>query len=201
MKDKGRLLLKGIIFLAIAGILIWKFAVPKAVGPAEITGLPNRIVMQQEAKPTDQNNVQANGKPSETVQVQEKTDAQKSSREQSGSSATNADAAQSGQSQQPAKSEQEELPIWILFRSTTCIPCIEMQKTMDALQPEFKGKINFVPVDVNDPANKDLLVQFQIRYIPTTYLYDRNKKLNFQHGGALSVDEMRGKLQALLEVK
>lgn len=196
MKEKGRLLIKGIILGAIVGLLIFKFAVPKADGPAEIT---NQAALPQEVMQPNQPSAQP--KTGEAVRVQEKTEAPKSEGAQTKSTGNAPDASQPEQKQQAAQGQQEFLPVWLLFRSTTCVPCIEMQKTMDALQAEFKGKVNFVPVDVNDPANEDLLVQFQIRYIPTSYLYDRNKKLNFQYVGALSVEDMRSKLQALVEVK
>lgn len=198
MKEKGRLLIKGIILGAIVGLLIFKFALPKADGPAEIT---SQVALQQEAIQQNQTSTPSNTQTGEPVKVEEKTEAPKSGDEQTGTTGTAEDRSKAAETQPAARTEPEALPIWILFRSTTCIPCIEMQKTMDALQAEFKGKVNFIPVDVNDPANRDLLIQFQVRYIPTTYLYDRNKKLNYQYVGAMSVDEMRGKLQALVEVR
>lgn len=196
MKEKGRLLIKGIILGAIVGLLIFKFAVPKADGPAEIT---NQAALSQEVMQPNQPSAQPNT--GEAARVQEKAEAPRGEEAQTKSTGNASDASQAEQKQQAAQAQQEFLPVWLLFRSTTCVPCIEMQKTMDALHAEFTGKVNFVPVDVNDPANEDLLVQFQIRYIPTSYLYDRNKKLNFQYVGALSVEDMRSKLQALVEVK
>lgn len=198
LQDNRRLLIKGVILGAILALLIFKLVLPKADGPAEISSVPNQIALQQEAQQPDHAD-QSNSKQGETVQG--KTDVQKPTGDQSGSSGTTADDNKTEQNQPPAKSESEVLPIWLLFRSTTCIPCVEMQKTMDALQPEFKGKVEFIQIDVNDSANRQLLEKFQIRYIPTTYLYDRNKKLYFQQVGAMSVEEMRNKLQALVEVK
>jgi thiol-disulfide isomerase/thioredoxin len=96
---------------------------------------------------------------------------------------------------------EEKLPVWLLFRSTTCIPCVEMQQTMDALKPEFAGKVGFVPIDVNDPVNEKLLQQYEIRYIPTTFLIDKNGILFEHQVGVLSSEDMRTKLTALSEVK
>lgn len=197
MKDNRSLLIKGMILGAILALLVFKFAVPKANGPAEIT---NQVALQTDAIQQNQAASQTNSQPVETAQVEENTETPNNGNQKSESAGTSNEDPKAGQNQQSTKTE-EALPIWLLFRSTTCIPCVEMQKTMDALQPEFKGKVEFIPIDVNDRANQELLVKFQIRYIPTTYLYDRNKKLYFQQVGAMSVEDMRSKLQGLVEVK
>ncbi|MEN6348970.1 MAG: thioredoxin family protein [Syntrophomonas sp.] len=201
MKDNRRLLLKGIVFAALLGLLIIKFALPEAEGPTETISGSNQAASQEEIKQPVADASQTNNQQEESPQTQEKKEAAKSVDNQSVSPGPTAGVSQSEQNEQSDKIEPEALPVWLLFRSTTCIPCVEMQKTMDALQPEFDGKVDFVAIDVNDPANQELLVQYQIRYIPTTYLYDRNKKLYFQLMGEMSVEEMRGKLQALMEVK
>ena len=116
--------------------------------------------------------------------------------EQPGEKTTTLDTQPTGQPE-----VEEKLPVWLLFRSTTCIPCVEMQQTMDALKPEFAGKVGFVPIDVNDPVNEKLLQQYEIRYIPTTFLIDKNGILFEHQVGVLSSEDMRTKLTALSEVK
>lgn len=104
----------------------------------------------------------------------------------------------------PTSNEQtnvnQQLPMWLLFRSQTCAPCREMQKTFDLLKPDFASKVQFVTVDVNDPNNEKLLTDYKIRYIPTIYLFDKHKQLFYQQIGVVSVEEMRAKLNALVEV-
>lgn len=92
-------------------------------------------------------------------------------------------------------------PAWLLFHSQTCASCIEMEKVYQALKPEFEGKIALVNIDVNDPLEKGLLEQYQINYIPTTFLLDGNGKIISQYVGVLSIEEMREKLNALLNGK
>lgn len=191
MKDKRSLLVTGIIICAVVGILIFKFAVPGDAGSTS-----KQIGLQQETAQQSSNGAQSKG--GQIDSAAQKKDAANNDSSQSGNATASDKETKQTESQQPAR---EVLPVWYLFRSTTCIPCIEMQKTMDALRAEFKGKVDFVAVDVNDPANRELLMKYQIRLIPTTFLYDRNKNLYFQYGGALSVDEMRGKLQALAEIR
>ncbi|MCR4400258.1 MAG: thioredoxin family protein [Syntrophomonadaceae bacterium] len=91
------------------------------------------------------------------------------------------------------------LPVWMLFRSEHCAPCVEMTATMKRLGPEFAGRVEFRQVDVDDPANRDVVREFGIRYVPTTYLYDADGRLVFQQIGAVPEDEMRERLRALLE--
>lgn len=90
-------------------------------------------------------------------------------------------------------------PVWLLFKSSTCYPCQQMLQVMQALRPEFQGKISFIVIEVNDPANQQLAREYNIQYVPTSFLYDRNHNLVDQHVGALGTAEMRAKLKALLE--
>lgn len=92
-------------------------------------------------------------------------------------------------------------PVWLLFRSTTCAPCVALQKTMDELQPEFEGKVQFIAIDVNAPANRTMLGEYKIMYIPTTYLFDRNQEEWAQFTGARSTEEMREMLTQLAEAQ
>lgn len=70
-----------------------------------------------------------------------------------------------------------------------------------ALEPEFKGKIAFINIDVNSPSEQELCVQYQIQYIPTTYFLNSNGEVAFNYVGVISQDEMKSKLKALMEGK
>ncbi|MGE5404902.1 MAG: thioredoxin family protein [Candidatus Saccharibacteria bacterium] len=92
-------------------------------------------------------------------------------------------------------------PVWLLFKSATCPACIEQQKTIDKIMPEFNGRIKLITVDVNDPENTTLIQAYGIMYIPTTYLYDIHGKVFYQQVGAIPPNQIRAKLKALLEAK
>ncbi len=100
-----------------------------------------------------------------------------------------------------ADAKNNHRPAWLLFHSQTCASCIEMEKVYQALKPEFEGKIAFVNIDVNDPLEKGLLEQYQINYIPTTFLLSGKGEIVTQYVGVLTIEEMRGKLNALLSGK
>ena len=97
--------------------------------------------------------------------------------------------------------KKDHHPAWLLFHSQTCASCVEMEKIYQALKPEFEGKISFVNLDVNNPLESKLLEQYQIQYIPTTYLLDGNGKIIGPYVGVIPIEEMRGKLNALLSGK
>lgn len=94
---------------------------------------------------------------------------------------------------------QDGKPAWLLFHSKTCQPCIEMEKVFNTLKPEFEGKVIFVDINVNDPAEQDLCNQYKIQYIPTTYFLDPAGNMTFDYVGVIQVDDMRAKLKALTE--
>ena len=92
-------------------------------------------------------------------------------------------------------------PVWLLFISTSCGPCVALQKTMAELQPEFAGKVQFVAIDVNDPASRTVNSKYKIIYVPTSYLFDSNQNVWAQISGAPSTDEMRDMLNQLAEAQ
>jgi|GEM_PF-846809 len=88
---------------------------------------------------------------------------------------------------------------WLLFRSTTCIPCIEMQKLFDQLEPEFKGKIRFIAIDVNEKNNQDIIKTWKIRYIPTTFILDGKGQISYQNVGVIPVENLKAELNKVVE--
>ncbi|ADG81349.1 thioredoxin family protein [Thermincola potens] len=99
------------------------------------------------------------------------------------------------------EAKQKGQPAWLLFHSTTCQSCIEMEAVYNALKPEFEGKVAFININVNDPAEQDLCVQYQIQYIPTTFFLNSKGEITFNYVGVIQQDEMRAKLKELAEGK
>lgn len=95
------------------------------------------------------------------------------------------------------QAQQQKLPAWLLFHSKTCESCIEMEKIYQTLEPEFKGKVAFINIDVNDPAEEALLKKYSIEYIPTTYFLDPQGQTIFNFVGVIEEDKMRESLNFL----
>lgn len=92
-------------------------------------------------------------------------------------------------------------PAWLLFHSTSCQSCVEMEQVFHTLESEFKGKVAFVNINVNNPAEQELCMQYQIQYIPTTYFLNTKGEPIFNFVGVIKQDEMRAKIKALAEGK
>ncbi len=88
--------------------------------------------------------------------------------------------------------------IWILFRSTTCVPCVEMQQIFDELKPEYEGKVRFIEVDVNDRANINLLQEYKLQYIPTSYIHDGQGNISYHNVGVIPLDELTAELDRVV---
>lgn len=99
------------------------------------------------------------------------------------------------------KAKKQGLPVWLLFHSTTCQSCIEMEQLFQALKPEFDDKVVFINVDVNSPLEKELCDLYQIKYVPTTVFLNSKGVVAFNYVGVIKPDEMKSKLKALWEGK
>lgn len=87
--------------------------------------------------------------------------------------------------------------IFALFRSKTCVPCMEMGRIAAEVMPEFAGRVVFIEANVYDKVNANLLQRMRIRVIPTTYIYDRTGTSKV-HQGVLGRQSLRAALQAAL---
>lgn len=89
--------------------------------------------------------------------------------------------------------------MWLLFRSGSCAPCIEMKKVFDLLQPEYTGKVRFISIDVDDEDNAALVKKYQIRYIPTTYIINCKGTVSYHQVGIVSEDELKKELNKVVK--
>ena len=89
--------------------------------------------------------------------------------------------------------------MWLLFRSATCPPCREMKKIYDRLEPEYKGKVRFISVDVDDRENAGLVKEYGITYIPATFIIDSNGELSYQEIGLMPEKDLRAQLDKVVK--
>ncbi|MGE5423561.1 MAG: thioredoxin family protein [Ignavibacteriales bacterium] len=207
MNSKLRVGILVLVALVVVGVLGYKFVVPAS--DSSVKDKPH--IVAEQSKDNGVNNNKESANVQNDIQKEAEKEGQQPTATPKDQSVAEAKSVpeskelnkESIKKSEPVKAKDEisKKPVWILFRSTTCIPCVQMQETMDSLKPEFKDKIEFVEVDVNDPANESKIKEYNIRYIPTTFLYDKHEGLFFQQVGAMSVEDMQAKLNALLEVK
>lgn len=90
-------------------------------------------------------------------------------------------------------------PIYLLFHSLTCEPCIEISGVADTVMPEYEGKITFVNAITDDPSAQSLAADFEFQYIPTSFFIGADGRVVDSFTGSMDAPAMRGFLDALLE--
>ena len=89
--------------------------------------------------------------------------------------------------------------MWLLFRSDTCPPCREMKKVYDRLEPEYKGKVKFIAIDVDDRKNAGPAKEYGVTYIPATFIIDSNGELSYQEIGLMPEEDLRAELDKVVK--
>jgi thioredoxin-like negative regulator of GroEL len=77
-------------------------------------------------------------------------------------------------------------PIYVLFHSLTCEPCVEISAVADQVMPGYEGDVVFVNAITDDPSGQQLASQFSFQYIPTSFF--------LSPGGAEVVDSFTGSM-------
>lgn len=90
-------------------------------------------------------------------------------------------------------------PMWILFSSTSCPPCVEMKKVFDRIKPEYEGKVRFINVNVDTEGNYNLLREYEIKYIPTAYIIDEQGEISYHNIGLIPEDTLREELNKVVK--
>ena len=115
------------------------------------------------------------------------------------------DSSTAGQTVGPSKSEQalerakaEGKPALLCFHSLKCAPCIQIEENLKQVMPEYQGKVEFVVVDVYDPAEYNLCMEYGIETIPTTVFLKKDGQVLNGFVGVLTPDQLREQLNVLL---
>lgn len=88
--------------------------------------------------------------------------------------------------------------VWLVFSSDTWPACVELDKIAGPVRLEYKEKVAYIKVDVNDSNNRELLQQYPVSYIPASFIMDKNGKLSFSAVGVLKQDEIRAELDKVV---
>lgn len=90
-------------------------------------------------------------------------------------------------------------PIYVLFHSFTCVPCVEISEVADAVIPEYEGEIVFVNAITDDPSGQQLSSGFSFQYIPTSFfMAPGGESVVDSYTGAMDEAQMRAYLDDLI---
>jgi len=100
-----------------------------------------------------------------------------------------------------AKSWQTEvmdsqLPVFVDFWAEWCGPCRMVSPVVEELSDDYKGKVNFVKVNV-DQAN-ELASKYNIFSIPTLAIFNKGEIIS-QQVGAASKESYKNMIEKALE--
>jgi len=89
-------------------------------------------------------------------------------------------------------------PIYVLFHSLTCEPCVEISEVVDQVMPSYEDDVIFVNVIMDDPSGQQLAADFAFQYIPTSFfLAPGGETVVDSYTGAMDATAMRAYLEAL----
>ncbi|OFW58914.1 MAG: hypothetical protein A2Y75_00005 [Candidatus Solincola sediminis] len=96
------------------------------------------------------------------------------------------------------KARQAGKPVLLNFHSTQCYPCIEIEKQIKIVEPEYDGKVEFIIVDVYDRSEQNLCYQYQIEIIPTTFFIDAKGQVREGREGVIQAASLKEILNNLI---
>jgi thiol-disulfide isomerase/thioredoxin len=99
-----------------------------------------------------------------------------------------------------ARAKAAGQPVVLSFRSSSCIPCQEMDRILADLRPRYAGRAVFVDVSL-DPERIDwsLIDRYAIRVKPTTFLLNARGGVVTEKLGVWTPEDLAAQLDKLLE--
>jgi len=74
------------------------------------------------------------------------------------------------------------LPAVLIFSSPACPACVEMDKVLQRVMPDYQGRVAFIKVNVTDRREAEFARQYQIRFVPSIFLVDKEGTPKAQSG-------------------
>ena len=89
-------------------------------------------------------------------------------------------------------------PIYLLFHSLTCDPCIEVSAVVDKVIPGYEGRVVFVNAISTDEPSQRLADKFRFQYIPQSFFLDSKGNVIDSFTGAMDESAMKAYLDRLV---
>lgn len=88
-----------------------------------------------------------------------------------------------------ARAAAASLPKMIELYADWCPPCQRMKPILDQLEKEYKGKVQFVRIDVD--KDQAAAKKYKVTSIPVQLFYDKNGKNVLRHEGFYSKEQIK----------
>ncbi|MHB1342231.1 MAG: thioredoxin family protein [Coriobacteriia bacterium] len=89
-------------------------------------------------------------------------------------------------------------PVYVLFHSLSCDPCVEISAVVDNVMPDYDDKVVFVNAISDDLSGQQLGARFAFQYIPTSFFLSPDGTVADSFTGAMDGAQMRAYLDALI---
>lgn len=89
-------------------------------------------------------------------------------------------------------------PVYVLFHSLTCDPCVEISAVVDKVMPAYEGKVVFVNAISDDASAQELASKFQFQYIPTSFFIAPDGTVADSFTGSMTDTDMKARLDKLI---
>lgn len=95
---------------------------------------------------------------------------------------------------------QTAKPKVIEFYASWAEPCRRLQPIMDHAKVEYSKEIDFIAVNVDDPANRELVEQYGVCPIPTVIFQDANNNIKAYSVGCSEDRNIQSGINKILPV-
>ena len=126
------------------------------------------------------------------------TTAPQASSSQPQSTTPPASTAPSASKQAVEQAKAEGKPVLLCFHSLKCAPCIEIEKNINQVKPEFEGKVAFVVLDVYDQSEYNFAMENGIQTIPTTFFIGKDGNIVNKQVGVMTPEQLSQQLNTML---
>ena len=87
-----------------------------------------------------------------------------------------------------AKAKKEGKAVMLELGSVGCKPCEEMRPVMEKLKTSYAGRLEIIFIDIK--KNKDAVETYDVFFMPTQVLLDKNGKEFNRHYGLYPYEEI-----------
>jgi thioredoxin 1 len=92
--------------------------------------------------------------------------------------------------------ENSELPVFIDFWAISCKPCIKIEPVLKELADQYKGKMNFIKLNVDENMNSS--EKFEVMTLPTFLILNKKHSKSEKILGAVSRQKLLEKIDTFL---